>query len=470
MKKLLFVASLVLTGCNAPETATLVVKADPNSEVMYWGAGKDELCFYDLGEKDTINADGCWVYQTTLTDSKVLAVNVSRKVFNLYLTPGSCDTLTVSKDTVMLEGDNSAYNRCLQAVDEYQNYCDRILILGGKHELKSVTTPDELKFKNGVHYDKAANIIRHSGLSASFVEEQIAHLDFISRQIVAYITMYSIQDKTDEWKKELRIALESPWNEEAIRSYRRLDRMAMQLAPMKFFILENGDRSSIKEPYRFIYERSKELFEGKTLERILAYFIYDAIFQQNKDEAFIGIFEEFKQQYPDSPYLSTLQPGIEELIRYHQGELNEDIYHIIPYDANMTSISEAVKQFRGKVVYVDVWATWCGPCKKMFSYVPAFKEKAKELDVVYLYLSIDNPQAEKVWRKSIPYYDLKGYHLLAGKELAKAVYQELGDERGTLSIPRFLIIGKDGKIAVSEAASPDQPEKVIEQLKQVIVE
>ena len=43
MKKLLFMASLVLAGCNAPEPATLVVKTDPNSEVVDWGAGKDEI-------------------------------------------------------------------------------------------------------------------------------------------------------------------------------------------------------------------------------------------------------------------------------------------------------------------------------------------------------------------------------------------------------------------------------------------
>ena len=121
-------------------------------------------------------------------------------------------------------------------------------------------------------------------------------------------------------------------------------------------------------------------------------------------------------------------------------------------------------------MYVDVWATWCGPCKEMFSQVPAFKEKAKDLDVAYLYLSIDRPQAEKAWRKAIPYYQLKGYHLLAGQELAAAVYRELGNEQGSLAIPRFLIVDKEGNIVVPNAASPDQPDKLIEQLKMVLAE
>ena len=217
-----------------------------------------------------------------------------------------------------------------------------------------------------------------------------------------------------------------------------------------------------------MFDRCKDWFEGKALERVWAAFIYDDILNEGHTEAFIGLYEEFKRTYPESPYLPALQPGMDETIRFHQAELDETKYHVIPYDQTMTSISEALKPLRGKVVYVDVWATWCGPCKEMFTHVPAFKEKAKDLDVAYLYLSIDQPQAEKTWRKAIPYYQLKGYHLLAGQELTSAVYRELGNEHGTLTIPRFLIVDKEGNIVVPNAASPDQPEKLIEQLKAVL--
>ena len=71
MKKLWFLASLVLAGCNAPKTATLVVKADPNTEVLFWGAGKDEIHSFEMGVKDTTNAEGYMTYQVELTESKV---------------------------------------------------------------------------------------------------------------------------------------------------------------------------------------------------------------------------------------------------------------------------------------------------------------------------------------------------------------------------------------------------------------
>ena len=468
MKKVWFMASLALAGCNAPETATLVVKADPGTEVLYWGAGKDEMYSFKMGVKDTTNAEGYMTYQVELTEPKTLAVNTMRQVSIAYLTPGSCDTLTVTKDTMMLSGSNWAYNQCLRAVDEYQRYCDDILNMRIRHELETVKTPDEMKQKYSVHYQKAADIIQNSGLPAAFVKEQMTHLDYISGSIVAYVTLYNAQDKTDEWKAAFKKVTDIPWNDDAMRSYRGVSKLADQLPQTKFFILENGNRADVKEPFRFLFDRCKDWFEGKALERIWAAFIYSDILNQRHTEAYIDLYEEFKRTYPDSPYLPALQPGMDETIRFHRAELDETLYHLIPYDSTMTSISEALKSLRGKVVYVDVWATWCGPCKEMFAHVPAFKEKAKDLDVAYLYLSIDRPDAEKAWRKAIPYYQLKGYHLLAGQELAQAVYRELGNEQGAIAIPRFLIVDKEGKIVVPNAVSPDQPEKLIEQLKEVL--
>ena len=468
MKKLYFLASLVLAGCNAPETATLVVKTEPNTEVIYWGAGKDEMYSFKLGTKDTTNDEGFMTYQVELNEPKTLAVNAMRQASVVHLTPGSRDTLTITKDTIMFAGNNSVYNQCLREVDKYQRYCDEILY--SRHELHSVKTPDELKQKYSVHYDKAASIIQNSGLPSSFVEEQMAHLDYTSRLIVAYITMYSVEEKTDEWKAAFKEIADMDWNDDAMRSYRGVSIMSGQLPAMKFLILENGDPADIEEPYRFMFDRCKDWFEGKALERVWAAFIYDDILNEGHTEAFIGLYEEFKRTYPESPYLPALQPGMDETIRFHQAELDETKYHVIPYNQTMTSISEALKPLRGKVVYVDVWATWCGPCKEMFSHVPAFKEKAKDLDVAYLYLSIDRPQAEEAWRKAIPHYQLKGYHLLAGQELAASVYRELGNEQGSLAIPRFLIVDKEGNIVVPNAASPDQPDKLIEQLKAVLAE
>ena len=88
------------------------------------------------------------------------------------------------------------------------------------------------------------------------------------------------------------------------------------------------------------------------------------------------------------------------------------------------------------------------------------------MQIIYLYISLDRPENRDKWKKMVYYYKLEGYHLQAGITLAKSLYASLGN-KGMLAIPQFIIIGKDGKIAIEKAAAPDNLEKVVEQLKQV---
>lgn len=101
--------------------------------------------------------------------------------------------------------------------------------------------------------------------------------------------------------------------------------------------------------------------------------------------------------------------------------------------------------FKGKYVYIDIWASWCGPCRKEVPYLKQLEEEMKGCDVVFLSISTDSDKEE--WKKAMVELDVHGYQL----------YDRGGNICSNLNvkgIPFFLIYDKDGKLHTYGALRP----------------
>lgn len=112
------------------------------------------------------------------------------------------------------------------------------------------------------------------------------------------------------------------------------------------------------------------------------------------------------------------------------------------------SFDEVVKQFKGKVVYVDFWATWCGPCRGQMPYSRKLHEAYKGKDVAFLYISFD--RGENAWKKGIEKMKIKGYHWKPDRKQLT----EINKRFNVRYIPRYMLIGKDGKILTDDTVRP----------------
>ncbi|MEP5339850.1 MAG: TlpA disulfide reductase family protein [Algibacter sp.] len=98
-----------------------------------------------------------------------------------------------------------------------------------------------------------------------------------------------------------------------------------------------------------------------------------------------------------------------------------------------------IKKFKGKVIYVDFWATWCGPCKSGMKKIEPLKEEMKNEDVVFLYIT-NQTSPEGTWKNSIA--NIKGEHY----RVTKDEWNYLSDKFKISGIPHYTLVNKKGEV------------------------
>ncbi|PQJ74746.1 TlpA family protein disulfide reductase [Polaribacter gangjinensis] len=120
---------------------------------------------------------------------------------------------------------------------------------------------------------------------------------------------------------------------------------------------------------------------------------------------------------------------------------------------------KSLDSFIGKYVYIDVWATWCGPCIAQFPYLKELKTVYKNKNIVFVGISTDEDSrnggsweaAEKKWRDFVKEKNLGDVQLWSGRDFSFQQAYEIN------AIPRFILIDPDGKIVSADAPRPSDP-------------
>ncbi|WP_264208422.1 TlpA family protein disulfide reductase [Flavobacterium shii] len=180
-------------------------------------------------------------------------------------------------------------------------------------------------------------------------------------------------------------------------------------------------------------------------------------------------FEKFKDKFPKSPYLLRLE------------KLNNDSNNsaILPYTyatyltgsekinikstTQYVELSELIKEkFQGKSVFVDLWATYCAPCKKEFAYAADLHNFLNENKIDIIYISVDPKGVEQKLVEDIQSFKLYGNHYFASGDILKSLQKILNEE--VIAIPRYLLFNSKGELVIKNTKNPSEQQVLYDEI------
>ena len=120
------------------------------------------------------------------------------------------------------------------------------------------------------------------------------------------------------------------------------------------------------------------------------------------------------------------------------------------YDGSTVSLSD----FKGKYVYIDVWATWCTPCKAQIPFLEKTEKKFHGKNIAFVSISVDKAKDYDKWKDMVKAKNMSGIQLIAPGNFKSDFVKKYG----ITSIPRFILIDPKGKIVDFDAIRPSNPE------------
>jgi len=171
-----------------------------------------------------------------------------------------------------------------------------------------------------------------------------------------------------------------------------------------------------------------------------------------------SVFADFKRTYQNSSYLPALNNFYNEWLAIAPGNPAPEFEGYTP-EGKKVSITD----LKGKVVYIDMWATWCGPC---IAEIPASKKLQQEFssndNIQFLNISVDRNKSD--WEKFLTEDKAwKGLHINIEPDKVESLYTAYK----LFGVPSYILIDQLGNIANMKAPRPSD-EKIKEEINQLL--
>lgn len=457
MKKLMLLLLVVaLAACSQPPANEIKISGtveNPTAkkvEVFYYTdfiTNKLEKIEVDLDENNSFTA------VLPLQSGNFVYVSMPRRTIMLYLVPGADITITFDandpKKVPVIEGKKALESRFMVAfVDQIDSKYSRNMLLnhvgntnpGDFIALMQTAYDEKLSFLEGHKDYRKFDKDFVKTLKTNFLYEKYGLMlefplayDFFNpgaEPLVLPEGYYDFMESENLFSDEFMNS----------RSYFNFLNVCLNK-----YMQENPEPESGKSHYERLFENATKIFTGKTREAVLSQTMIYLLNFESFDVA-QQFYAQYKELVQSPEMLQIVEQEYLTILALSPGKPAPDF--------TLTDISGAevsLSDFAGKVVYLDFWASWCGPCMREVPFAKELKKRmAGQDDLVFLYISVDTDEA--AWRNTVAEKQIEGVHLnVPGFDHQVPVSYNLK------GVPTFYLIGRDGKIFNNRPPRPSNP-------------
>jgi thiol-disulfide isomerase/thioredoxin len=359
------------------------------------------------------------------------------QLIRLYLEPKLDINLVVNKENYVLSGKNIGQNALVQKANEIYNEFAPFARLGGT-----------------VTYVEFFPWIDKGVAKANEFSQTIKTKDANFNKLLKLAVATDVEELTYTFFRMPRTAFPDKNDRPAIIKTWEIDKKFTDPDLLK---LQNG--VSLMSNYFFYISMNsaapaKRIDIVETLDHITDPALKDVYLRDVVATSRMKI-EEYEKIAPGiKPFMisdasKTFLVEYEKVLHKNVGQKGLDFTY---KDINDKPVS--FSDFKGKFVYIDLWATWCGPCKAEIPHMKKIEEDYHGQNIVFVSLSLDKPKDAEKWKDFVTKEQLKGIQLMADKDFGSDVAKNYDVH----SIPRFLLFDPQGKIINADALRPSNPE------------
>ena len=436
MKKTLsaFALAAVFAGNAQAQLLTLKVE-DPamrENALIAIGMAYDHLSFNDKGVA---------VFQCdTITKKDIAYVALGSNSVYATLEPGKKLQVTVSGKgklaKIKFKGDNAPESELRSALQSF--YPTKDVYYEEKYPQDSLSFPVAWKLLDDKYATlcKLASKEKNADTKAKLQED--IDLKYLSNRIQmqkGYCYKYGIDSKSDKFLAELMSQVNP--NDPKYQS----DGILSEYIYYKMPIEVNAKTNITDYACEYLNTVCKEVTNAEIKQNLLEMHVGQCV---QSGELDIEKFWTLVNEKCDKSIVDQYQYLVDAKKNTASGQQCPDVTF-----SDINGVSHKLSEFFGKVLYIDLWATWCGPCCMEIPYMEKMVEHYKDDDRIQ-FISISLDRDRKAWEKKMEEDKPVWPQFNASREEDKLI----STQWGVASIPRFLIINADRTICNNNAFRP----------------